>query len=95
MLTVEQRFLIISQLRRGQTVPEIDSAYSNMCHITTLYRITHQFGAGVEEKPVRKKRKPWRKIDLKMATTITNRLTVAKTYHGIRSIYHTRPSGSS
>ena len=86
MLTVEQRFLIISQLRRGQTVPEIHSAYPEICRITTLYRIAQEFGAGVEVKPVRKKRQPWRKTDPKTAATIIRRLTVAKTDHGIRSV---------
>ena len=67
-------------------MPEIHSAYPEICHITTLYRIAQEFGAGMEEKPVRKKRQPWRKIDPKMAATIIRRLPVTKTDHGIRSV---------
>jgi transposase len=86
MLTTEQRALIISQLRAGRRVPEITPFFSKICSKATLYRVAKEFSAGVEEKQKKKQKRPWRKIEPKMAATIIRRLTINKAQHSIRSV---------
>jgi len=86
MLTTEQRALIISQLRAGRSARELVPFFSEICSKATLYRVAREFANGAEEKPKKKQKHPWRKIDPKMAATIVRRLTTAKTHHSIRSV---------
>lgn len=85
MLTAEERFLVMSKLRAGLTVPQIHVAYPELCTITTLQRLAKDFSAGVENKPKTKRKQPWR-TDPKMAARVIHRLTVARTAHSIPSV---------
>ena len=86
MISDEVRALIVSHLQAGRSVAEIAAIFSQFCKKRTLYVVAKELSAGVVTKLKKKQKRPWRKVDPKMAATIIRRLTVAKSEHCIRSV---------
>ena len=86
MISDEVRALIVSHLQAGRSVAEIAPIFSQFCKKRTLYVVAKELSAGVVTKLKKKQKRPWRKVDPKMAATIIRRLTVAKSEHSIRSV---------
>ena len=86
MISDEVRALIVSHLQAGRSVAEIAPIFSQFCKKRTLYNVAKELSAGVVTKLKKKQKRPWRKVEPKMAATIIRRLTVAKSEHSIQSV---------
>ncbi|OQV23393.1 hypothetical protein BV898_02839 [Hypsibius exemplaris] len=89
MLNEEARSLLVSQLRAGRSIPEMVFNIKAVCGNNTIYSMAKEFAAGVEEKPKKTQKHPWKKIDPKMAAIIIRKLTIGATAHTINELAET------
>ena len=78
--------MVMSHFQTGKKVPEIYPFFSQSISRSNLYVLEKELRAGFEEEACQKQKRPYKKIDPKMAATIVRRLTVAKKHYSIRSI---------
>jgi hypothetical protein len=57
------------------------SLFLKTCSLATLKRVAKDFKTGAFNKPKKKQKHPWRKIDPEMAATTIRRLTANNAHH--------------